>query len=360
MKRGILLPILLLIGLVCWSQNHWTPNPYQFPSNMNCIAIIEVNGMEQTNGFLELGVFCEEECRGSQRLTYYPAPVDRYLLFLTIYGESGDWMSFRLYDHFTGNELECVCIDSMRYVTNAINGSVSQPYVFDFTGGDCIVEAVGYPANGGEVEGSGLYPCGSMCTVTATSFPGSVFHGWLMEGDTISLEDTLSFQVVHHILLTALFERTPFTVEASVMPDMGGTVDGMGEFYYGDTCYLQAIAAPDYRFTCWTEDGDTLSFHPELWFEVSANRALVAHFESLEAVGETTHCMALYPNPASQLVWITEPLAESMLDEVEVFDMMGNRVLRTQGQCIDVSSLPPAVYLVSVGHGAPVRIVVTR
>ena len=80
---------------------------------------------------MEIGAFCGDVCRGTQRLTYYPQ-VDRYLVFLTLYGDAGDVMSFRLYDNSLGEELDLGCASTISFVPDGFEGTPFDPYVFDF------------------------------------------------------------------------------------------------------------------------------------------------------------------------------------------------------------------------------------
>ena len=85
MKRFLLLLFLLSSSL--WSlANHWVPDPHQFSNNMNMVGVIEINGVEQTTDAFELGAFYGSECRGSEMLAYYEG-LDRYMVFMTLYGE---------------------------------------------------------------------------------------------------------------------------------------------------------------------------------------------------------------------------------------------------------------------------------
>ena len=77
---------------------HWNVNIHQFEANMTVTGIIQIEGEEQAVPYLEIGAFCNGECRGRQLLTYYPE-LNRYLVFLMLYGEEGDMFSFKLYDH---------------------------------------------------------------------------------------------------------------------------------------------------------------------------------------------------------------------------------------------------------------------
>lgn len=283
MKKILLLIYVLLVAFGVSAQNHWVPNIHQFPTNMNVIATIEVNGIEQRNGFLELGVFCGEECRGSQILDYYDDPLDRYLLFLTAYGENGDPFTFRLYDHLTHQELSLSCSNEMSYLSNDIIGQLFEPYVFVFSGGgDCSVEVAVDPEGSGEVAGMGNVPCGSYCTLTATPLNDNVFLGWLHEGVTLSTDMEYSFHVLSDISLIAHFQAPApipvYHVSVSASPVEGGIVDGEDDYEEGSVCEVTALANEGYLFQYWMEGDEIVSEEFSYEFEVYADRDLVACF----------------------------------------------------------------------------------
>ena len=130
MKRYFFI-FLLLLYAVTVRANHWEPNVHQFPDNMNIIGVIEINGIEQATDVFELGAFCGDECRGSEMLTFYEG-LNRYMLFMTVYGQSGHVLSFRLYDHSIQQELELTPPETMQFVPNGIIGAINDPYVFSF------------------------------------------------------------------------------------------------------------------------------------------------------------------------------------------------------------------------------------
>ena len=110
---------------------HWDVNIHQYPGNMTAIGVIQIDGIEQTTPTLEIGAFCNDECRGRQLLTYYPQ-VDRYMVFLMLYGEDGDEMSFKLYDHVLEQELTLSCTSLVTFAANTALGNPVNPYVFNF------------------------------------------------------------------------------------------------------------------------------------------------------------------------------------------------------------------------------------
>ena len=111
--------------------NHWTPNVEDYEDNMTFTCVVEIDGEEQRSTMLEVGAFCGEECRGSQRATYF-APTDRYIIQMTVFGEGNDVISFRLYDHQQQAELPLNPPAGVAFSNNGY-GSLSNPYVLNFT-----------------------------------------------------------------------------------------------------------------------------------------------------------------------------------------------------------------------------------
>ena len=113
------------------TSNHYHCNMHQFSHNMSLVGVVQINGVEQSNDFLEVGAFCGDECRGSQLLTTYPA-LNRSMVFLTLFGESGDLISFRLYDHNTGEESMLGCTTVIPFEADGIVGSYNAPQILNF------------------------------------------------------------------------------------------------------------------------------------------------------------------------------------------------------------------------------------
>ena len=186
---------------------HWNVDIYQYPYNMSVTGIIQINGVEQQTPVLEIGAFCGDECRGAQRLTYFPQ-VDRYLVFFTLYGDVGDVMSFRLYDHAAGEELDLSCSSTISFVPDGFMGTAFDPYVFAF--GNTMVEQVsnfseGYNWWGTYIEQEGIDGLGmlqdglgdngvtirSQANGYTDNYPG---YGWY--GSLTSINNESSYRVI--------------------------------------------------------------------------------------------------------------------------------------------------------------------
>ena len=277
MKRA-LLTILFALAAQMMRANHWEPDPYQFADNMNVIGVIEINGIEQTSTQLEIGAFCGDECRGSEMLAYYVG-LDRYMVFLTLYGQYGHTFDFRLYDHASQRELDLTLPATIQFVANNIIGSLSEPYVFSFTGSTCVIGAEAQPVEGGTVVGAGIYMQGETCTLTANSNHGYVFDSWKENDVTVFADSVYSFTVEGDRELTAVFQLDEFEISLEVDPIEGGSVEGDGTYSYGETVTVHATANPTYSFTGWKENDEVLSTTQDYTFTVGGDRHLVAVFE---------------------------------------------------------------------------------
>ncbi len=115
------------------SDYYWDVDIHAYPNTMSTIAIIKIDGEEQLSDMLEVGAFNDRECRGRAIATgEYYGLTGHYLVFLYLYGEDGDEMEFRLYDHATGEELELNCLTSLTFVTNGMVGNPANPFAIEF------------------------------------------------------------------------------------------------------------------------------------------------------------------------------------------------------------------------------------
>ena len=131
MKKVFALLIACLYSVTLLA-NHWTPMGANYSDVMAMYTVIQINGVEQFSDQLEVGVFCGDECRGSSIASEFPV-THRYLAVLTVYGQSGHQLTFKLYDHGTGQEYatsqEAITFNEDGY------GNPIQPYTLDFIDG---------------------------------------------------------------------------------------------------------------------------------------------------------------------------------------------------------------------------------
>ena len=140
------------------------------------------------------------------------------------------------------------------------------------------VTATANPTMGGTVTGTGEYNQGASCTLTATAATGYTFTNWTENGSVVSTDATYTFTVTSNRNLVANFTLNTYSITATCDPSEAGTITGEGEYNYGESCTLTAIANEGHTFINWTENGTQVSSQAEYTFTVAGDRVLVAHF----------------------------------------------------------------------------------
>ena len=236
-NRIILFLIAFLMPLAMAAQtNHWTPQSAGYEDNMTLTGVIQINGVEQQSTALEVGAFCGTECRGAVRAVLFPA-TQRYVVMLTIFGNDGDQITFKLYDHNQGLELNYQSPSAVTFGSNGF-GTLMNPYVLNFTSPVYTISASASPSAGGTVSGAGTYTSGSTCTLTATPATGYSFVRWTKNGSQVSTNPSYSFTVTANASYVAVFSLNSYTISASASPTAGGSVSGAGTYNHGSTCTL--------------------------------------------------------------------------------------------------------------------------
>ena len=133
MKRLLIFIILMFSYGVTFAYDfHWQMvDISQFEDYMSVRCIVQIDGEEQFVNSLELAAFCGDECRGTKFAAYLP-PTQRYIFQLSVYGNPGETMTFRIYDHIQDCELMLDAPAPVAY-TPDILGSLLNPYVVNFT-----------------------------------------------------------------------------------------------------------------------------------------------------------------------------------------------------------------------------------
>ncbi|MCQ2308236.1 MAG: choice-of-anchor J domain-containing protein [Bacteroidales bacterium] len=117
------------------ADSHWTVEPSRFAMNMSVTAAVSVDGNLVENGDIEVGAFCNGEVRGSARPVYVEA-LDRHVIFLTVFGNEGDNITFRLFNAEDGSEYTAA--EHLVYSDDAIKGGIEDPFMLNFGGDDNI------------------------------------------------------------------------------------------------------------------------------------------------------------------------------------------------------------------------------
>lgn len=138
MKKVIVLFIVCMAGCLLHAQDlYWTPEQGGFEDYMSLTSVVEINGVEQQTDQLEIGAFCGEQCRGARMLEYWTSPIpvlpNRYVVYLQVYGQTGESITFKLYDHVSSQVLDLTPPDAVAWTTSTTMYNELNPYVLEFT-----------------------------------------------------------------------------------------------------------------------------------------------------------------------------------------------------------------------------------
>jgi hypothetical protein len=282
MKRAFVLLMACFASIVMSAQQlHWTPvDEGLYSGSTGIIAVVQIDGVEQTSTQMELAAFCGDECRGTAFTSEFPI-THRYLAMLNVYGENGHELTFKAYDHSTNQEL----VDMNPVVTVVFSedgsGTLFEPLELNFaTAYDITVSAS--PTIGGTVVGGGTYSQGVTCTLTATANNGYTFLNWKKGNTVVSADATYSFTVTESASYTASFSLNSYSIMATANPTVGGTVSGAGTYDYGTSCTLIATPVAGYTFSKWTKNGIQVSTNANYTFTVTSSGSYVAVFTQNE------------------------------------------------------------------------------
>lgn len=105
MKRVFLLLIACLASIIMSAQMHWTSiDEGLYSGSTTVIAVVQINGEEQTSDQIEVAVFCGDECRGTAMTGEFPI-THRFIAQVNVYGENGHQLTFKAYNHATNQEM---------------------------------------------------------------------------------------------------------------------------------------------------------------------------------------------------------------------------------------------------------------
>ncbi len=145
-----------------------------------------------------------------------------------------------------------------------------------------------------------------------------------------------------------------FTVTLIAIPGEAGTVEGEGEYSYGEEATITAAANEGWKFESWTdEEGTELTTDSIYSFVVESDRELTANFDISNIITpkKPFYDMSLFPNPFTGIVTIKH----SRLSGEAVFTIYtvkGNKVFKSKisgnSTAFDLSYLQPGVYIYSV------------
>ncbi|MDZ7740553.1 MAG: T9SS type A sorting domain-containing protein [Bacteroidota bacterium] len=162
------------------------------------------------------------------------------------------------------------------------------------------------PPGTGLTSGMGMYFVDDTVTITATPVTGYQFDYWHDGDSVVSTEPEYTFTMPgHDDTLTAFFSVQVFTINAEPNNPEHGSVEGGGDYEYGDTATLTATPEDGFNFIVWTEEGEVVSYEQEYIFEVTSDRDLVAHFkEVVDCAGPVALSTSNITLTSADLRWV--------------------------------------------------------
>jgi len=151
--------------------------------------------------------------------------------------------------------------------------------VAHFTDRDFTITAVSSDENRGTVSEIGYYDLNETVTLTATPTYGYQFDTWTCNGTVVSSEQTYTFPATGNATYTANFVPRTFTVTLSFEYNNNwGTVYGSGEYLYGETVTISAVAKENYVFECWISNHKEVSEDATYSFVITQDTTFYAGF----------------------------------------------------------------------------------
>ena len=282
--KKLLLIVLMAFSMFANAQGlHWTYNSHT-QYNMTITGDMYLDGVSLKTDpdaqYLEIGVFCGDECRGAYLPINNPSSYYQgYAYMMQVYANiNGEEMNFKVYNHQTNEVMDVVCTSGFTFQSDANLGTLKNPYHLNFFS-PLEITASANPAVGGTVAGAGTYDYNSSCTLTATASTGYTFANWTKGGEVVSADAEYTFTVTEAGAYVANFTLNSYQVTATANPEAGGTVIGAGTYNHGSTATLTATANTGYTFINWTKNGQQVSTNASFSVTVTEAAAYVANFQ---------------------------------------------------------------------------------
>lgn len=125
---------MMVLSQILYGQtNYWNIDHSAFSNTMTIIAVVQIDEIEQSTSNIEIAAFFNEELRSDGVRLKYEESLDRYIAYIYPREEKdGISLTFKLYDHNIGEELDYNCLTTIEFINNATIGGVINPYVIEF------------------------------------------------------------------------------------------------------------------------------------------------------------------------------------------------------------------------------------
>ncbi|MFO1492220.1 MAG: M60 family metallopeptidase [Kiritimatiellia bacterium] len=140
----------------------------------------------------------------------------------------------------------------------------------------------GVPADGGGVDGSGIFLLGGSRPITATPAAGWRFTGWSGAGVASPSSASTTVAMDADKTVTASFERIQHLLTVLGTPAEGGAVAGGGTYNEGSSPVITATPADGWQFEGWTGDGIASPFSASTTVGMNTGKTVTAAFSRVD------------------------------------------------------------------------------
>ncbi|MBQ6276855.1 MAG: leucine-rich repeat domain-containing protein, partial [Bacteroidales bacterium] len=200
--------------------------------------------------------------------------------------------------------------------------------------------------NRGTVTGGGTYPEGTVITIEAIANEGFVFASWSDENTDNPRQITVTADATYIATFDEVSSVTEYTITVMSANPNRGTVTGGGTYPEGTVITIEAIANEGFEFASWSDENTD---NPRQ-ITVTADATYIASFIPATGIEENASLeIALFPNPATDILNIT---SSETISEIEIVNVMGQVVRRIEvnsdNAVCDVEDLTSGVYMVRI------------
>ena len=191
---------------------------------------------------------------------------------------------------------------------------------------------------------NGTYNNGTIIALTATPDAGYQFNGW--SGDATGTTNPLNITMDADKTITANFSKIQhtLTINATNGSVTASPAPTNGTYDNGTVVTLTATPNANFGFVNWT--GDLSGTTNPITIIMSDDKNVTANFSTTASINEFDKLsLKIYPNPVSSVLNI---VIKSEIKSVEIFNLIGKRVLRFINKKINISQLPAGLYILKI------------
>ena len=191
---------------------------------------------------------------------------------------------------------------------------------------------------------NGTYNDGTVVALTATPDAGYQFDGW--SGDASGTTNPLNITMDADKTITANFSKIQhtLTINATNGSVTASPAPTNGTYDNGTVVTLTATPDANFGFVNWT--GDLSGTTNPITIIMSDDKNVTANFSTTASINEFDKLsLKIYPNPVSSVLNI---VMKSEIKSVEIFNLIGKRVLQFTNKKINISQLPTGLYILKI------------